>query len=107
MANGTASAAEYEFVIHQVVAETGVPSDVQRVLERALSERVRANVERSQRQFDAGVLRDALIPALRDFASFGTEGLRPEELTEADVAAFFDSLCERFHLPYPLCPADD
>lgn len=107
MTDGTASAADYESIIRQATGDAGLSGDDREMVASALTERVRTNISRSRGAVDPAQLSRAVTTAVRDLAAQQTEGLRTEGLSQADVNAFLDSLCDRIHLPYPLCPADD
>jgi hypothetical protein len=105
--DGTASAADYESIIRQATGDAGLSGDDREVVASALTERVRMNISRSRRALDPAQLSSAVTTAVRELAAQQPEGIRTEELSQAHVNAFLDSLCDRIRLPYPLCPADD
>jgi hypothetical protein len=106
MSDAVAPQPAYAAAIHRAVA-TGdaLPHDCD-VLERALTARVATNLTDADAEVDLEHLENAALTVVRQWTSQRTESLLPHDVSsEAQINQFVDSLCEKVHLPWPLCAA--
>jgi hypothetical protein len=99
---------EFESVAEDIVARSKLSADRRQVLTQVLNDRMRANYESQSGKWDRGDVQRAIRTIVDEIAkvvSIESDG-SPASFSERDVNALIDSLCKRFHFPWPVCPAN-
>lgn len=105
-AGGTEPA--YEAVLNQAVESSELLPEQRQVLQDALAGRIRRNTGKASHDVDQARLSAAveqISAELRGPAR--SDAIEQQPLSVRQVDSVIDDLCERYHLPWPICPADD
>jgi len=98
----------YEAVLNRAVESTDLPPDERRVLREALAGRVRRNTSKAVRDVDQARLSTAVQQISAELhGPARADVLEQQPLSVRQVDSLIDDLCGRYHLPWPICPADD
>jgi hypothetical protein len=100
-------APDFEGIINRVLEDTPLTGTQRRSIAVALLDRVQTNLEDSRGVFDLGEFEEGVRTIAQQVASVRQETVPPSELSASEVGVLISGLCDRIHLPWPICPADD
>jgi len=98
-----------EDVVRRAMDQSELPDRQREIVKDVLIGRIRRNAGASTREVDHEQLFSSVEQILGELArpSVRHDFAEPQPLSVEQVNSVVDSLCERYHLPWPICPADD
>lgn len=99
----------HEAVVHHALNQAELPGQQREIVEDVLIDKMRRNAGVSTQEVDQEELSTAVETILGELArsSARYDFVEPQHLSAEQVDSIIDSVCKRYRLPWPICPADD
>lgn len=96
---------DFEGIINRVLEDAPITATERRTIATTILGRVRRNLERSEAVVDLGQFEEGVRIIAQQVAVALPQTEPPSELSASQVNFLISGLCERIHLPWPICPA--
>lgn len=100
-------APDFESVINAVLEDTPLTVTERRATAAAILGRVQTNLRQPHAAADLGEFEAGVRAIAQQVAAVRRQTVAPSEPSTSEVNALINGLCQRYHLPWPICPADD
>ena len=109
MAPGSGSEENYAAIVRRGVEDSSISEANREITENAILARIIANTRDSSRVVDQSELRSSVEETARRLQAEidRLRGLGIAGAAGPNIGRLLDGICERIHLPWPICSAND